>query len=92
MKHAPHFEPTEAADVKELENWATKVRALDYIKDADPVAHYSADIQRLAILGNVGNQELTKLDAFRKGMPADSSGTASRGQTGASLRHSLSLS
>ena len=23
MKHAPHFEPTEAADVEELEDWAT---------------------------------------------------------------------
>ena len=46
-------------------------RRLDYIKDADPVARYSADIQRLAILGNVGNQELTKLDAFCKGMPAE---------------------
>ena len=151
MKHAPHFEPSETADVEELEDWATRVRtfctqlgveettwvplvstfcfkggshvakyiaatnaqrvaqgelplntwqplldalknafgtasvlqdehardqlatlkALEYVKDADPVARYSADIQRLAILGNVGNQELTKLDAFRKGMPAE---------------------
>ena len=47
------------------------LKALEYVKDADPVARYSADIQRLAILGNVGNQELTKLDAFRKGMPAE---------------------
>ena len=46
------------------------IRALDYIRDVDLVARCSANIQRLAILGNVGNQELTKLDAFRKGMPA----------------------
>ena len=30
------------------------IQALDYIKDANLVARYSANIQRLAILGNVG--------------------------------------
>ena len=57
-------------DVHARDKLAT-IRPIDYIKDADPIARYSADIQRLAILGNVGNQELTKLDAFRKGMPAE---------------------
>ena len=28
MRHAPHFEPTEAADVEEMEDWATKVQTL----------------------------------------------------------------
>ena len=47
------------------------IKAMHYAKEAEPVSRYAADIQRLAILGKVGSQELVKLDAFREGMPSE---------------------